>query len=113
MHVAAHPDVRVQGAEGRPHRARGIGCPMELDFGLFDQSPLTDADGAATERVQPVGRQSASEDFRDIPTPPGAPCTYWFVGGTHADSYDRALRAGRPPGTSRSTTRRPSRRSST
>jgi len=82
-------------------------CPQEPEFELFDRFPLTDNDAAATDRVasafagffgdrtQPVGRQSASEDFSDIPTALDAPYTYWFIGGTDPDGYDRALRAGR------------------
>jgi hippurate hydrolase len=83
------------------------GCPREPDFELFDRFPLTDNDGAATERVeaafaaffgdraQPVGQQSASEDFSDIPTALGAPYTYWFVGGIDVDRYEDAVRSGR------------------
>jgi metal-dependent amidase/aminoacylase/carboxypeptidase family protein len=83
------------------------GCPREPEFELFDRFPLTDNDGAATERVetaftdffgdraQPVGRQSASEDFSDIPTAMGAPYTYWFIGGIDADRYEKAAQAGR------------------
>ncbi|CCH88490.1 Amidohydrolase (fragment) [Modestobacter italicus] len=83
------------------------GCAKEPDFELFDRFPLTDNDGAATERVAsaftgffgdratPVGQQSASEDFSDIATSLGAPYTYWFIGGIDPDSYDRALQAGR------------------
>ena len=48
------------------------------------------------DRVGPVGPQSASEDFSDIPVALGVPYTYWFIGGIHPDSYDRALQAGRP-----------------
>ncbi len=82
-------------------------CPKEPDFELFDRFPLTDNDGAATDRVawafadffehraQPVGQQSASEDFSDIPRALGVPYTYWFIGGIDPDAYDRALRVGR------------------
>jgi hippurate hydrolase len=83
------------------------GCPKEPDFELFDRFPLTDNDGATTERVAaafagffgeraaPVGQQSASEDFSDIPTALGAPYTYWFIGGIDAAVYDAAEAAGR------------------
>jgi hippurate hydrolase len=83
------------------------GSPEEPEFELFDRFPLTDNDEAATERVAgafadffgdragPAGRQSASEDFSDIPTALGVPYTYWFIGGTDADTYDAAARAGR------------------
>jgi hippurate hydrolase len=83
------------------------GCPKEPEFELFDRFPLTDNDRATTDRVAaafgeffgeravPAGRQSASEDFGDLPTALGVPSTYWFVGGTDADVYDAAERAGR------------------
>jgi hippurate hydrolase len=83
------------------------GCPREPEFELFDRFPLTDNDAAATERVAaafadsfgdragPVGQQSASEDFSDIPTALGVPYTYWFVGGIDAGLHDAAERAGR------------------
>src|SRR3954447_27057164 len=83
------------------------GCPQEPEFELFDRFPLTDNDPAVTERVatafadlfgarfSPVGQQSASEDFSDLPTALGVPYTYWFVGGTDAATYDAAAAAGR------------------
>jgi hippurate hydrolase len=83
------------------------GCPQEPEFALFDRFPLTDNDPAVTERVAaafagsfgdragPVGQQSASEDFSDIPTALGVPYTYWFIGGTDAATYDAAEQAGR------------------
>jgi amidohydrolase len=83
------------------------GCPKEPEFELFDRFPLTDNDGATTERVAaafggffgeraiPAGQQSASEDFSDIPTALGVPYTYWFVGGIDAETYDAAEKAGR------------------
>ena len=82
-------------------------CPEEPEFELFDRFPLTDNDAAATDRVAsafadsfgdragPVGQQSASEDFSDIPTTLDVPYSYSFIGGIDPDSYDRALRAGR------------------
>jgi amidohydrolase len=81
--------------------------PREPDVELFDRFPLTDNDEAVTDRVAsafasffgersaPVGQQSASEDFSDIPTALGVPYTYWFVGGTDAERYAEAERAGR------------------
>jgi amidohydrolase len=81
--------------------------PREPDFELFDRFPLTANDGAATDRVEsafseffgdraePVGQQSASEDFSDIPDALGAPYTYWFIGGIDADRYEEAAQAGR------------------
>ena len=83
------------------------GCPKEPDFELFDRFPLTDNDAATTERVaaafadffgdraQPMGQQTASEDFSDIPTALGTPYTYWGVGCIDRDTYRRAADAGR------------------
>lgn len=83
------------------------GCPKEPEFELFDHFPLTDNDHATTDQVaeafgnffdsqfQPIGQQSASEDFSDIPAALGMPYTYWFIGGTDADKYDAAAKAGR------------------
>ena len=82
-------------------------CPEEPEFELFDRFPLTDNDEATTERVagafadffgeqsRPVGQQSASEDFSDIPSALGVPYTYWFIGGMDADVYAAAEQAGR------------------
>jgi hippurate hydrolase len=82
-------------------------CPEEPEFELFDRFPLTDNDVATTERVagafadffgeqaRPVGQQSASEDFSDIPSAMGVPYTYWFIGGIDAEVYAAAEQAGR------------------
>jgi amidohydrolase len=82
-------------------------CPEEPEFELFDRFPLTHNDAATTDRVAaalgdlfgdrviPVGQQSASEDFSDIPSALGVPYTYWFVGGTDAATYEAAVTAGR------------------
>ncbi|SNR91553.1 amidohydrolase [Blastococcus mobilis] len=82
-------------------------CPKEPEFELFDRFPLTDNDDATTDRVAsafagpfgdhagPVGQQSASEDFSDIPTALGVPYTYWFIGGIDPDTYEHAAQAGR------------------
>src|SRR3954470_1209130 len=73
------------------------GCPREPEFELFDRFPLTDNDTVTTERVaaafgdffgerfSPMGPQSASEDFGDIPAALGVPFTYWFIGGIDAE----------------------------
>jgi hippurate hydrolase len=83
------------------------GSPREPEFELFGRFPLTDHDPATTERVArafeahvgdragPLGQQSASEDFSDIPTALGVPYTYWGVGGSDPDAYRRAQEAGR------------------
>ncbi|SHN60245.1 hippurate hydrolase [Geodermatophilus obscurus] len=100
---------RVPDAVERIVRAecQASGCPREPAFELFDRFPLTDNDAGTTERVAaafedffgeragPAGRQSASEDFSDIPTALGVPYTYWFVGGIDAEVYDAAEAAGR------------------
>lgn len=83
------------------------GSPKPPDFELFDQFPVTDNDAATTERVAAafsdhfgdaagaLPRQTASEDFSDIPRALGIPYTYWGIGGIDADSYRAAERAGR------------------
>ena len=70
------------------------GSPQEPTFDYYDQFPLTDNDPAVTgkvteafrahfgaDRVVPLGRVPASEDFSRIPDAFGAPYTYWGVGG--------------------------------
>ena len=83
------------------------GSPKDPEFELFDQFPITDNDPATTERVAaafteifgeragPLPRQTASEDFSDIPTALGVPYTYWGIGGTDLDTYRTAEQAGR------------------
>ena len=84
------------------------GSPRAPEFEYFDQYPLTDNDAAVTERITSafrshfgtetivdLGRQTASEDFSDIPKAFGIPYTYWGVGGTDPEKYQRALAAGR------------------
>jgi hippurate hydrolase len=82
-------------------------CPKQPDFELFDRFPLTDNDAATTQRVasafadffgdraQPMGQQTASEDFSDIPTALGVPYTYWGIGGSDPHAYRKAADAGR------------------
>jgi hippurate hydrolase len=83
------------------------GSPKEPEFELYDQFPLTENDQAATarvaaafgsffgERAGTLPRQTASEDFSDIPVALGAPYTYWGIGGIDPDVYAAAERAGR------------------
>jgi len=83
------------------------GSPKEPEFELFARFPLTDNDAATTDRVAaafgdffgdraaPSGRQSASEDFSDVPTALGAPYSYWFIGGIDPEVYAAAERSGR------------------
>jgi amidohydrolase len=86
---------------------RASGCPRDPEFELFDRFPLTSNDASATDRVAaafgeffgdragPMGRQTASEDFSDIPAALGAPYTYWGLGGIDAETYNAAADAGR------------------
>jgi hippurate hydrolase len=84
------------------------GSPRPPEFEYFDQYPLTDNDPEVTERITSafrshfgaetvfdLGRLTASEDFSDIPDAFGTPYTYWGVGGTDPEKYQRALDAGR------------------
>lgn len=70
------------------------GSPQEPTFEYYDQFPLTDNDPQVTdtvtaafrdhfgpERVIPLGRVPASEDFSRIPDAFGTPYTYWGLGG--------------------------------
>ncbi|WP_169989094.1 amidohydrolase [Microbispora sp. H10836] len=83
------------------------GCPRDPEFELFDRFPLTINDPDVTERVAaafgdffgdragPLGQQTASEDFSDIPTTLGVPYTYWGIGGIDPKTYQQAQDAGR------------------
>ncbi|GAA6526986.1 amidohydrolase [Intrasporangium sp. DVR] len=70
------------------------GSPQPPTFEYYDQFPLTDneADVTATvteafrrhfgpDRLVPLGRIPASEDFSRVPDAFGTPYTYWGVGG--------------------------------
>ncbi|GEN81445.1 amidohydrolase [Actinotalea fermentans] len=70
------------------------GSPHQPTFEYYDQFPLTDNDAEVTstvteafrahfgtERVIPLGRVPASEDFSRIPDAFGTPYTYWGLGG--------------------------------
>ena len=70
------------------------GSPQEPTFDYYDQFPLTDNDPTVThrvteafrahfgpDRVVPLGRIPASEDFSRIPDAFGTPYTYWGLGG--------------------------------
>ncbi|WP_246036505.1 amidohydrolase [Sinomonas susongensis] len=83
------------------------GSPEEPDIEVYGSYPLTDNDAGATATVTAAfedhfpagavgdyGRQTASEDFSDVPTALGAPYTYWGVGGTDPDTYAKAEEAG-------------------
>jgi hippurate hydrolase len=84
------------------------GSPRPPEFKYFDQYPLTDNNPEVTERITSafrshfgrgtvfdLGRQTASEDFSAIPKAFGTPYSYWGVGCTDPEKYQRALDAGR------------------
>jgi hypothetical protein len=110
----------------RPRRVPGLGLPAGAGVRAVRPVPAHRqrrrrhrAGGRRRSRrssgsgPQPVGQQSASEDFSDIPTALGVPYTYWFIGGIDAGhaTTPRSGPAGSPR-TSRSTTPPPSPRSS-
>lgn len=70
------------------------GCPREPEFDYYESFPLTDNDPAVTDRVtrafvdhfgqdrvHPLARVPASEDFSIIPDAFGVPYTFWGFGG--------------------------------
>ena len=83
------------------------GSPKEPEFAPFAAFPLTDNDEHATARVtaafadffgdraEELPRQTASEDFSDIPTALGTRYTYWGIGGVDPAKYQQAAAAGR------------------
>ena len=84
------------------------GSPKEPEIELYNSYPLTDNDANVTARVADAfaeyfpteaidnyGRQTASEDFSDIPTALGVPYTYWGIGGVDSETYRAARAAGR------------------
>ncbi|MCU1574680.1 MAG: amidohydrolase, partial [Micrococcaceae bacterium] len=72
----------------------------------YDHYPLTLNDPDVTakvadafrvhfgDRASTLDRQSASEDFSDIPDALGIPYTYWGIGGIDPDVYAQAEAAG-------------------
>lgn len=86
--------------------AQASAAPREPEFELYDHYPLTDNDADTTARltqaftahfgggVRNRGRQSASEDFSDIPTALGVPYSYWGIGGIDPDTYAAAEKNG-------------------
>ena len=83
------------------------GSPKEPEFEQFAAFPLTDNDEQVTTRVaaafaqffgdraEELPRQTASEDFSDIPTALDTPYTYWGIGGIDPADYQEAVDAGR------------------
>jgi amidohydrolase len=82
------------------------GSPQPPTFELYDHYPVTDNDPDAAARVAgafhayfadrafAIDRQSASEDFGEIPDALGVPYMYWGVGCIDPDTYTRAEAAG-------------------
>jgi hippurate hydrolase len=84
------------------------GSPHPPEFEYYDQYPLTNNNSEVTARIThafkdyfgaeaifDLGRQTASEDFSGIPDAFGTPYTYWGVGCTDPEKYERARKAGR------------------
>lgn len=84
------------------------GSPKPPEFEYYDQYPLTKNDKTVTEIVTAafqshfgaeavfdLGHQTASEDFSRIPDAFGTPYTFWGLGGTDPEKYQKALDAGR------------------
>ena len=81
--------------------------PKKPELQRYESYPLTTNAPDVTERVGeafsahfgdragPLPRQSASEDFSDIPDAFGTPYTYWGIGGVDPEAYAAAERAGR------------------
>lgn len=82
------------------------GSPRPPTFELYDHYPVTDNDPDVTatvsaafaayfgDRAFTIDRQSASEDFSEIPDALGTAYTYWGVGCVDADLYAKAEAAG-------------------
>lgn len=83
------------------------GSSKEPEFETINSFPLTDNDAETTatvarafdeyfpaDTIAQFGRQTASEDFSDIPNALGVPYTYWGVGGTDPETYARAEENG-------------------
>jgi amidohydrolase len=82
-------------------------CPREPEFEELDAYPVTANDPEVTERLgaaftevfgeraHPIARQTASEDFSDLPNAFGIPYSYWGIGGIDPVTFHRAEQAGR------------------
>jgi amidohydrolase len=78
------------------------GSPKPPTFELYDHYPVTDNDTDATatvsdafgryfgDKAYTLDRQSASEDFSEIPDALGVPYTYWGTGCIDPDLYAKA-----------------------
>jgi hippurate hydrolase len=82
------------------------GSPKDPDFELYDHYPLTTNDPEVTaavanafqkhfgDKAVTLDRQSASEDFSEIPDALGTRYTYWGLGGIDPGQYFKAETAG-------------------
>src|SRR4051812_35669258 len=89
--------------------AQASGAPKAPEITTTEHYPLTVNDPARTERVAAALRAhfgddrvrelgapiSASEDFGSFGTEWGVPSVFWYVGGTDAELYRKAVEAGR------------------
>lgn len=88
--------------------AAASGAPRPPEITPLDRYSLVTNDSASTtrvveafhryfpsERVQPTGPTSASEDFGCFGARWHAPSVFWFVGGTDPDTYAKAKAANR------------------
>jgi len=88
--------------------AAASGAPRPPEITTLDHYPLNVNDANATmrvvdafrrhfpaERVRQTGPAPASEDFGSFGTEWHVPSVFWFVGGTDADVYSQAKKAGR------------------
>jgi len=84
------------------------GSPKPPEFQYYDQYSLTNNDSNVTEKITrafkehfgaetifDLGPQTASEDFSRIPEAFGIPYTFWGLGGTDPEQYEKARKAGR------------------
>ncbi|WP_435178326.1 amidohydrolase [Actinacidiphila sp. bgisy145] len=111
LNVRTYDDAtraRVLDAVERIVRAecQASGAPREPEIEKAAAFPPTVNDEAPTRRVaaafsayfgdsaQTLDRQTASEDMSEIPKAFGVPFTYWGVGCTDPERYERAVREG-------------------
>jgi hippurate hydrolase len=87
--------------------SQATNTPREPQCEELDAYPVTSNDPAVTERVgaaftavfgeqaRPIARQTASEDFSDLPNAFGTPYTYWGIGAIDPETFHRAEQADR------------------
>lgn len=87
--------------------SQASGSAREPEIEVINSYPLTDNEAGTTatvaeafdgyfpaEAIARYGRQTASEDFSDIPNALGVPYTYWAVGGADPEAYAHAKANG-------------------